>query len=201
MRRGSPVSAPHKFPPLLKKKFLSNRLSRLPGCQQEGYKGPFEYIKPLGDSWGGDTERCGCFDNGPNSYFPDDEQMQQSVCEWQNDVLAELEANDLTIWTNPKVAGFCRLPACAGMTENNQYVCDQIKKYGLDNVPTGNIFNSPYPDTQDEDAPSSLLYPNQEKSPGEGGNDQDATSRGVSYLRHLYNVGIIATTTCVVLLI
>ena len=39
----------------------------------------------------------------------------------------------------------------------------------------GDLFNSPYPDTQDEHAPSALLYPNQEYAPGdcENGNGQN----------------------------
>ena len=58
---------------------------RLPCCTQEGYKGPFEYIRPYGDE--GETEQCGCFLNGEDSYFPDDEDMQLSLCDWQDEFM------------------------------------------------------------------------------------------------------------------
>jgi hypothetical protein len=118
-------------------------------------------------SWDGETEKCGCFNNGKDSYFPDDEEMKQSVCDWQDIVEKKLTDNNLTIWTNPKINGFCRLDVCKDRNTNNQEVCEYIKKYGLDNVPTGNKFNSPYPDTQDPNAPVSLIYPNQEYAPGD----------------------------------
>ena len=52
--------------------------------QQDGYRGPFEYIKPVSDNnmngWDGETYPCGCFRNyDGSSYFPDDKDMQLSV--------------------------------------------------------------------------------------------------------------------------
>jgi hypothetical protein len=133
---------------------------RLPCCTQEGYMGPFEYVRPTGNTWeDGDWQQCGCFNNGENSYFPDDQGLQESVCQWQDDVLAELKANGLTI----PFRDFCRLPACADRNPNNDETCRLIKKYGLSNVPTGKIFNSPYPDTQYDE---SLRYLNQKTPRG-----------------------------------
>lgn len=59
---------------------------------------------------------------------------------------------------------WCRPPACldAANTDANYKVCDNIKKYGLDNVPSGYIYNSPYPDDQSD---MSLMYPNQDLPP------------------------------------
>jgi hypothetical protein len=122
--------------------------------------GPFEYVRPTGDTWeDGNWQQCGCFNNGETSYFPDDQDLQESVCQWQDDVLADLKANNLTI----PFGNFCRLPACANRNPNNDEACHVIAKYGLSNVPTGNIFNSPYPDTQYDE---SLRYLNQKVPPG-----------------------------------
>jgi len=126
---------------------------RLRCGKQEGYKGPFEYIRPLSDDWDGPTEQCGCF-LGENSYFPDDAELQQSVCDWQDLVMASYAADNMSVPYE-----FCRLDVCANKTKNNEQLCASIKKWGLDNVPTGNLFNSPYPDSQNSVA---LRYPNQD---------------------------------------
>ena len=115
--------------------------------------GPFEYLRPLSGDWDGPTEKCGCFNHGENSYFPADTELQQSLCDWQDDVIAALSADGV-----PVPYDFCRLDLCASKNPNNDQICADIKKYGLDNVPTGNLFNSPYPDTQFD---AKLRYPNQ----------------------------------------
>jgi hypothetical protein len=116
--------------------------------------GPFEYLRPLEGDWEGPTEKCGCFNHGENSYFPADTALQQSVCDWQDAVIAALSAEGI-----PVPYAFCRLEICASEYPNNEQVCADIKKYGLDNVPTGNLFNSPYPDTQYD---IRARYPNQD---------------------------------------
>ena len=109
---------------------------------------------PKDGSWeSGDVKKCGCFNNGINSYFPDDEYLQESLCVWQNDVLKALEDQGLHV-----PYSFCRLESCPSKKANNREICNTIKQYGLDNVPTGNLFNSPYPDTQYSEK---LRYPNQ----------------------------------------
>lgn len=130
---------------------------RLPCGQQDGYMGPFEYVRPEGSDWDdGSWELCGAYKYGPNSYFPDDPDLQASVCTWQDDVNAYLTS----IGALP--IAWCRLPACANATTDNDQVCENIFKYGLNNVPSGNIYNSPYPDDQTD---LSLMYPNQKFPP------------------------------------
>jgi len=130
---------------------------RLPCGQQEGYKGPFEYVVPSGTDWDtGLWQPCGAYKYGSNSYFPDDSSLQLSVCKWQDDVntyLTEIGAKNIT---------WCRLSACDEDTPSNAAVCMGIFQFGLNNVPSGYIYNSPYPDDQDD---MSLMYPNQNAPP------------------------------------
>lgn len=127
-------------------------------CEQEGYKGPFEYIKPVSgeaDGWDGDTYPCGCFNNGGNSsvgltsHFPEDQDMQQSLCDWQKEVYLDLKVRNQLY----NFQGFCKPSWCANETyskvKDNQVLCDAIGDYGINNVPTGIIWNDPYPETQD----------------------------------------------------
>jgi hypothetical protein len=126
--------------------------------------GPFEYVKPTSflTGWEKDTEQCGCFDNGSDSYFPDDEIMKKSVCDWQKDVYTHLKDTDQLYF----FLGFCKPSYCSNETydqvPHNQALCDSIKKYGLNDVPTGSIFNEAYPDTQFD---LKLAYPNQVNPP------------------------------------
>lgn len=138
---------------------------RLPCCQQEGYNGPFEYIKPdtIIEGWEGDTHACGCFENGPDSHFPEDQELQKAVCDWQKDVYEDLKARDELYFFK----GFCKPSYCSddtySMIEHNQDQCDAIAKYGLSNAPTGNLFNLPYPETQH--MTWQQIYPNQASPP------------------------------------
>jgi len=145
---------------------------RLPCCQQDGYEGPFEYIKPENsdkDGWEGNTYKCGCFNNGGSSsvgstsHFPLDDYMQESVCDWQREVYEDLKKNNQLYFFQ----GFCMPSWCADETyskvTNNQGVCNAISDYGLSSAPTGNLFNLPYPETQDMTWQE--MYPNQDEEP------------------------------------
>ena len=152
--------------------------NRLPCGKQEGYMGPFEYMQPNGDTWHGkygepDVHVCGIFDNGNkkdprgvNSYWPEyDIKLAQSVCDWWRDATTDLVDLGLPVAYN---STRCQLPQCIDQTDPDAVAanlenCKTIKKYGLDSVSgTGFIFNSPYPDTQDDIA---LRYPNQNVYP------------------------------------
>jgi len=103
--------------------------NRRPCGQQPGYLGPFEFVNP--GPLGGNESWCGCFKHpSGNSYFP--ARFAQSVCDWQNLV-------------DPNHT-WCRPPPCA--TKETDATCEAIHKYGLNNVPTGEIWNEPYPDDQ-----------------------------------------------------
>lgn len=102
---------------------------RRPCGHQPGYLGPFEYVNPAPP--GGNDSWCGAFKHpSGHSYFPPE--LEAAVCKWQDLV-------------DPNHA-WCRPPMCSTVASNES--CQTIEKYGLNNVPTGKIWNEPYPDDQ-----------------------------------------------------
>ncbi|CAE8709563.1 unnamed protein product [Polarella glacialis] len=100
--------------------------NRRPCGQQPGYLGPFEHVNPgLPD---GNESWCGAFlQPGGTSYYP--ERLLASVCEWQ-------DRFPTTNWCRPQI--------CA--TPESDQQCRLIEQFGLNNVPTGMIWNEAYPD-------------------------------------------------------
>ncbi|CAE8654388.1 unnamed protein product, partial [Polarella glacialis] len=100
--------------------------NRRPCGQQSGYLGPFEHVNPgLPD---GNESWCGAFlQPGGTSYYP--ERLLASVCEWQDRFPA-------ITWCRPQI--------CATAESDQQ--CRLIEQFGLNNVPTGMIWNEAYPD-------------------------------------------------------
>eukprot|EP00931_Biecheleriopsis_adriatica_P033528 TRINITY_DN19463_c0_g2_i1.p1 TRINITY_DN19463_c0_g2~~TRINITY_DN19463_c0_g2_i1.p1 ORF type:complete len:729 (-),score=160.81 TRINITY_DN19463_c0_g2_i1:57-2210(-) len=99
-------------------------LSRFPCATQEGYKGPYEYALPDGK---GGKRKCGAFRQpAGHSHFP--EELLPAVEAWQ------------------KLAGRDKL--CVPGRFDVLGACQHIADFGLNNIPTGKIFNEPYPETQ-----------------------------------------------------
>merc|ERR1719343_1635276 len=121
---------------------------RLPCGKQEGYKGPYEYVRPTGVDWDdGEWENCGAF-HGVNSYFP--EEFGASVAKWHEDVNKEMANKSF-----PQIY-YCELASVNSSAANFEN-CYERATYGLNILPTGIIWNAPYPDDQDN---PNMMYPN-----------------------------------------
>mmetsp|Transcript_145424 Transcript_145424/g.465984 ORF Transcript_145424/g.465984 Transcript_145424/m.465984 type:complete len:570 (-) Transcript_145424:83-1792(-) len=106
---------------------------RYPCCQQEGYEGPFEYVVKYDN---GTVNQCGCFKQPTgSSLFPETRLLNSSsVRRWQ--LLAEhgnvwRAASEGTCWA-------------ANESAANLKRCDSIARWGLNNLPTGWLWNEAY---------------------------------------------------------
>lgn len=101
--------------------------ARFPCCEDDSYAGPWEYEVPKD----GKQVKCGCFKRG-SSHFPETSLLNSSsVQRWQ-----------LLHQTRPWERG--HLCKAGDTSAGNVANCNNIYKYGLNNVPTGWMWNEPY---------------------------------------------------------
>jgi len=121
---------------------------RFPCCQQEGYKGPFEYVVTGED---GVDKHCGCFKQpSGSSLFPESRLLNSSSVR-----AYQLLAAHGSVWREAR-SGTCW---AADSSPANMQRCKAIAEYGLNSIPSGVIWNEPFVPGASEQAADSRLSP------------------------------------------